>query len=64
VTSTETGNRRLPLVLIPQPFGSLVFERCTGRYLPFDAAATSLLLTLADETIDAVMGSPRRSRAN
>jgi len=42
-------------VLIPQPFGSLVFERCTGRYLPFDAEATGLLLTLAGETIDSVM---------
>lgn len=37
---------RLPLVLIPQHFGSLVFERTTSRYLPFDPEATQLLLAL------------------
>lgn len=31
-----------PLVLIPQYFGSLVFDRRTSRYAPFDAAATAL----------------------
>lgn len=35
-----------PLVLIPQFFGSLVFDRRTSRYLPFDHEATSLLLRL------------------
>jgi radical SAM protein with 4Fe4S-binding SPASM domain len=30
----------LPLVLIPQYFGSLLFDRRTSRYLPFDAEAT------------------------
>ena len=37
---------RLPLVLIPQHFGCLVFDRRTSRYLPFDAPATELLLAL------------------
>lgn len=32
-----------PLVLIPQYFGSLVFDRRTSRYAPFDHAATELL---------------------
>ena len=35
-----------PLVLIPEFFGSLVFDRRTSRYLPFDRDATELLLRL------------------
>ena len=35
-----------PLVLIPQFFGSLVFDRRTSRYLPFDAESTELLRRL------------------
>ena len=35
-----------PLVLIPEFFGSLVFDRRTSRYLPFDREATELLLRL------------------
>jgi MoaA/NifB/PqqE/SkfB family radical SAM enzyme len=34
---------RPPLVLIPQHFGSLVFDRRTSRYAPFDHAATAVL---------------------
>src|ERR1043165_2497990 len=37
---------RPPLVLVPQYFGSLVFDRRTSRYLPFDREATALLLAL------------------
>ena len=33
----------LPLVLVPQYFGSLVFDRRTSRYAPFDHEATALL---------------------
>src|SRR5262249_55637828 len=40
-------NSRQPLVLIPQYFGCLVFDRRTSRYLPFDHEATALLLRLA-----------------
>jgi MoaA/NifB/PqqE/SkfB family radical SAM enzyme len=32
-----------PLVLIPQHFGSLIFDRRTSRYLPFDHEATAVL---------------------
>ena len=46
---------RSPFVLIPQPFGSLVFERRTCRYLPFDVEATQLLQALALEHIDSLM---------
>jgi radical SAM protein with 4Fe4S-binding SPASM domain len=46
---------RKPLVLVPQHFGSLVFERHSSRYLPFDAEATALLLALHKEPIDAVV---------
>jgi mycofactocin biosynthetic radical S-adenosylmethionine protein MftC len=41
--------------LIPQPFGSLVFERRTGHYLPFDREATALLIELVAQPIDRVM---------
>jgi radical SAM protein with 4Fe4S-binding SPASM domain len=44
-----------PLVLIPQYFGSLVFERHTSRYLPFDREATDLLLALHERPIEAVL---------
>src|SRR5262249_37310020 len=44
-----------PLVLIPQHFGSLVFDRRTSKYLPFDAEATALLLRLRAESFDAVL---------
>src|SRR5437879_556590 len=47
---------RKPLVLIPQYFGSLVFERHTSRYLPFDRESTQLLLALHERPIDAVLG--------
>jgi radical SAM protein with 4Fe4S-binding SPASM domain len=47
---------RQPLVLIPQYFGCLVFERRTSRYLPFDREATELLLALHRASIDEVLG--------
>jgi radical SAM protein with 4Fe4S-binding SPASM domain len=46
---------RRPLVLIPQHFGCLVFERHTSRYLPFDHEATELLLALHREPLHAVL---------
>ncbi len=47
---------RPSLVLIPQHFGCLVFERRTSRYLPFDREATALLMRMHGEGIDAVLG--------
>jgi radical SAM protein with 4Fe4S-binding SPASM domain len=47
---------RNPLVLIPQHFGCLVFDRRSSRYLPFDREATDLLLALSRAPIDAVLG--------
>jgi MoaA/NifB/PqqE/SkfB family radical SAM enzyme len=44
-----------PLVLIPQHFGSLVFDRRTSKYLPFDAEATKLLLRLREKPIGVVL---------
>lgn len=35
-----------PLVIIPQHFGSLLFDHSTSRYLPFDHAATAVLRAL------------------
>ncbi len=43
------------LVLIPQYFGSLVFDRSMSRYLPFDRETTKLLLDLCSRSIDAVL---------
>jgi radical SAM protein with 4Fe4S-binding SPASM domain len=44
-----------PLVLVPQYFGCLVFDRRTSRYLPFDREATDLLLALARRPVDPVL---------
>jgi radical SAM protein with 4Fe4S-binding SPASM domain len=49
------NSRRQPLVLIPQHFGALVFDRRTSRYLPFDRAAADLLLALHREPVDEVI---------
>jgi radical SAM protein with 4Fe4S-binding SPASM domain len=38
-----------PLVLVPQHFGSLVFDRRTSRYAPFDHDATRALCRTLDE---------------
>ncbi len=46
---------RPPLVLIPQYFGCLVFDRRTSRYLPFDREATALLLRLHDQPLDCIL---------
>src|SRR5207249_2726342 len=52
--SAMSATRR-PLVLIPQHFGCLVFERHTSRYLPFDHEATDLLLALHREPLHALL---------
>jgi radical SAM protein with 4Fe4S-binding SPASM domain len=54
---TRTARNRLPgpLVLIPQHFGSLVFDRRTSRYLPFDRQGTELLLRLRSAPLGAVL---------
>jgi radical SAM protein with 4Fe4S-binding SPASM domain len=46
---------RNPLVLIPQYFGCLIFDRRTSRYLPFDHEATELLRALYSHPIDVVL---------
>lgn len=48
---------RLPLVLIAQHFGSLVFDRRSSRYLPFDHESTALLRRLARHGIDAILAT-------
>ena len=48
---------RKPLVLVRQFFGSLVFDRRTSRYLPFDAESTALLLDLVRRPIPAVLAA-------
>ncbi len=44
-----------PFVLVPQYFGSTVFDRRTSKYLPFDVETTELLLRLAREPFDVVL---------
>ena len=44
-----------PLVLIPQYFGSTVFDRSTSKYLPFDRETTDLLVRLQREPFDVVL---------
>lgn len=46
-----------PLVLTPQHFGALVFERSSSRYLPFDARATALLSELAHSPLARVLST-------
>src|SRR5215510_5874506 len=47
--------RNSPLVLVPQYFGSTVFDRSTSKYLPFDAETTELLVRLKREPFDVVL---------
>ncbi|GHG99520.1 radical SAM protein [Comamonas sp. JC664] len=47
---------RPSLVLIPQHFGALLFDRRSSRYLPFDAAAAGVLHRLTEQPADAVIG--------
>jgi radical SAM protein with 4Fe4S-binding SPASM domain len=47
--------KRRPLVLVPQYFGCLVFDRRTSRYLPFDREAAELLRLLHRRPLDAVL---------
>lgn len=44
-----------PLVIVPQHFGSLVYERQRVRYLPFDQAGTQLLVRSMHEPLGAVV---------
>ena len=56
-----------PLVLIPQFFGSIVFDRRTSRYVPFDTDTTEILRRTGVEPIDGVLARiidpDRRGRA-
>lgn len=48
---------RPPLVLVPQYFGSTVFDRRTSRYMPFDEPATDFLRSLCDAEVATVTES-------
>ena len=48
-----------PLVLVPQYFGSTVFDRSTSKYLPFDRETTELLVGLEREPFDVVLARTR-----
>jgi MoaA/NifB/PqqE/SkfB family radical SAM enzyme len=53
----KNDTTEVPLVLIPQYFGSLVFDRRTSKYLPFDQETTELLLRLSDEPFDKLLAA-------
>lgn len=44
-----------PLVLVPQYFGSTVFDRSKSRYYPFDAETTDVLRRTQNEPIEATL---------
>lgn len=55
LTSPCTSEQPPPLALVPQHFGSIVFDRRTSRYLPFDHEATDLLRRLQRSDIDSIV---------
>ena len=50
-----SSTRNPPFVLVPQYFGSTVFDRSTSKYLPFDTETTELLIRLKHEPFDVVL---------
>jgi radical SAM protein with 4Fe4S-binding SPASM domain len=48
-----------PLVLIPEFFGSLVFDRRNSRYMPFDHEATAVLREAIELGVDEAIGRVR-----
>src|SRR5947209_1721812 len=51
----------IPFVLVPQYFGSTVFDRSKSKYLPFDHQATALLRRLRNNSFDSVLAEERDS---
>jgi radical SAM protein with 4Fe4S-binding SPASM domain len=49
------GLLNAPLVLVPQFFGSMVYDRASCQYLPFDAKATDILVNLAQKPLSDVL---------
>lgn len=47
------------LVLVPQYFGALLFDRQTSRYLPFDRPAAKVLEALIDEPLEVLLDRAR-----
>jgi hypothetical protein len=63
--SSSDNSKRLarpPLVLVPQHFGSLVFDRRTSRYLPFDNETTDILLALVSTPVDVMIANTSEQR--
>ena len=50
------------MMLVPQYFGSVVYDRRTCQYLPFDTEATRLLRTLASVSLAVVLQQPDEAR--
>lgn len=53
--SVRQARENKNLTLIPQYFGSLVYDRSSCQYIPFDIESTNLLKQLKSETIDEVL---------
>ncbi len=46
---------RLPLILVPQYFGSIIYDYRTSQYMPFDREATILLKQLEERPINKIL---------
>jgi radical SAM protein with 4Fe4S-binding SPASM domain len=55
----ESLTTKARLVLVPQYFGSLVYDRYTSQYMPFDNETTLLLKRLKSEPIDLVLSETK-----
>ena len=53
---TDHPRANVPLVLIPQHFGCLIFDRRTSRYMPFDQPSTDLLVNTVDRSFFDLIG--------
>jgi radical SAM protein with 4Fe4S-binding SPASM domain len=53
VVSNE--NKTLPLVLVPQYFGSIIYDYRTYQYMPFDREATLLFIELKEKSINEIL---------
>jgi len=60
---TNSSATRAPFVLVPQYFGSTVFDRGRSKYLPFDDQATDLLLRLRSDSFDRILAEEEDSQS-
>ena len=57
MTTNRVSLTDTPLVLVPQHFGCIVYDRRTCQYLPFDREATGLLRNLSRMSLAEVLAA-------